>query len=64
MRRTLLILILLAVVGYVIWRFVIVPKQETVQPTQSNTTSLDKDEVFYDEALQDLQDAKETLPTR
>ncbi|MFH1235539.1 MAG: hypothetical protein V1685_01200 [Parcubacteria group bacterium] len=61
MKKTLVIIIVAGIVAFVLWKFVLPIEKDTSPTSESATPSINKDKTIYDDALLDLEDARETL---
>lgn len=61
MKKIIIVIMVVAVV-FLVWKYVI--KDERGNDAQIDQAEEDGDEVIFDEALQDLEGARESLPSR
>lgn len=61
MKKLCIVLIIIAA-AFLVWKYVITDEAEN--DIQIDQTVEDGDEVIFDEALQDLEGARESLPSR
>ena len=61
MKKIFISILIAGIAGFLLWKFVLSLEKSPPPTSESATPSINKDKTIYDDALLDLEDARETL---
>ncbi|HCM68081.1 MAG: hypothetical protein A2898_00505 [Candidatus Kerfeldbacteria bacterium RIFCSPLOWO2_01_FULL_48_11] len=61
MKKIFISILIAGIAGFLLWKFVLSLEKNSPPTFESATPSINKDKTIYDDALLDLEDARETL---